>query len=282
MIKFLPLFKQKDLYLCTNKDIQKLIVAFIGMIPNEINKFIKGDYFRCDDQKKCTIYMQCDECKNKLGNLNFDQTNQTNEKNEINRKIKIYRELLYDNFFLFESLWLKYIASKLPIYKDFNHLKSKYEKASVYYRLLIEIDEKEGKKYDIIYKNQIGVKKIIKEMYDGKLDTKLFDSLVYPEKSFGFQQGIFITAAYCKNIQIIKYLIDKKLNINAYLKDGESVLMILTKNNQYDIVKLLINNGVNINQQDGYGKNAIDIAIMYNKCGSHDEIIKLLTNHNSS
>ena len=49
---------------------------------------------------------------------------------------------------------------------------------------------------------------------------------------------------------IVKYLLEKELNVNLANKEGKSPLMVAIKRQSLDIVKALLNKGANVNQAD--------------------------------
>ena len=71
------------------------------------------------------------------------------------------------------------------------------------------------------------------------------------------------------NLEIVKLLCENGANINLQDKDGFSALMIATDKGYLEIVKFLLENGANINLQDNNGNSALSIAI-----GNNDSKIK--------
>ncbi len=66
------------------------------------------------------------------------------------------------------------------------------------------------------------------------------------------------------DINTVSNLINQVSNINS-IKDefGNSPLHIAIKHHHLDIVKILINKGINLNEEDKYGRNALHLAIIY-------------------
>jgi ankyrin repeat protein len=58
-----------------------------------------------------------------------------------------------------------------------------------------------------------------------------------------------------------KYLIENGLNVN-YSNGGYTLLMtaVLAPTNTYDLIKLLVENGANLEPKNNHGENAIDLA----------------------
>lgn len=82
-----------------------------------------------------------------------------------------------------------------------------------------------------------------------------------------------------ETIKIIKYLISEKIELNEQNTIGNTPLInaiLLTKN--IEIVKILIENGADINIENGTNKNAIDLTI---KRKSHEILDVLLQYHDN-
>ena len=62
------------------------------------------------------------------------------------------------------------------------------------------------------------------------------------------------------SIEIIKILIENGADINIQNKNGTSALIFACENNNFDMVKFLIDNNVDINSINKNGKSAIDIT----------------------
>ncbi len=85
------------------------------------------------------------------------------------------------------------------------------------------------------------------------------------------------------DINTVSNLINQVSNINS-IKDefGNSPLHIAIKYHHLDIVKILINEGINLNEKDKYGKNALHLAIIYSNAEENNtdivwEIIKKIS-----
>jgi ankyrin repeat protein len=68
-------------------------------------------------------------------------------------------------------------------------------------------------------------------------------------------------ALYNSSVEQIKRLIERGLDVNSRLGD-ETLLMKAIKYNQYEIARLLIDNGADILLCDMFGRNALAIAKM--------------------
>lgn len=60
------------------------------------------------------------------------------------------------------------------------------------------------------------------------------------------------------NLALVKTLISKDININAFDENGSTALQLASGNGHLDIVKYLVENGVDVKVKDNQGKTAID------------------------
>lgn len=67
-------------------------------------------------------------------------------------------------------------------------------------------------------------------------------------------------AIHHKNIEAIKILLDNGSNINSSDKEGQNALHLAIYTRSFDICKLIISNGININARYGTGETALHIA----------------------
>jgi len=74
------------------------------------------------------------------------------------------------------------------------------------------------------------------------------------------------------HMDIVKYLVNKNMNIDLQDKYGRTPLMLFMGNEKYDIVRYLINQGCNVNKQDNDGQSIINY--MYNS--NDTDLLKLL------
>lgn len=78
-------------------------------------------------------------------------------------------------------------------------------------------------------------------------------------------------------IDIIKHLLNKGVNINARTKDGLLPLASAALLNNIEVVELLLKNGAEIDSKDGYGNTALDYALYE----GYDEIVNELLEKNA-
>lgn len=79
------------------------------------------------------------------------------------------------------------------------------------------------------------------------------------------------------NFELVKLLIDNKADINFKGQNEMTALLFAVREKKYELVNLLINNGADINIQGMEGMTALIYAVILNQ----KEIIKLLLNHNA-
>ncbi len=72
--------------------------------------------------------------------------------------------------------------------------------------------------------------------------------------------NLLIASARNNNVELVKLLIDKGVNINYQNNDGFTALMRALQYNNYDIAKLLIESGANIKLKNCLGEDAIKIV----------------------
>lgn len=82
---------------------------------------------------------------------------------------------------------------------------------------------------------------------------------------------VLILACYRNNMPVAKFLIEKKITLDFGSGMG-TALMAATFKGNVEAVKLLINNGANLNLTDANGQNVLMMAISV----KNTEIIKLL------
>ena len=82
-----------------------------------------------------------------------------------------------------------------------------------------------------------------------------------------------VKAIYSENVGEIKGLIENKMDPNTFVNDnGQTLLMWACQNNNLELVKYLIGKGANVNLLDGDKEN----ILVY--CSDKPEIIKVLLN----
>ena len=80
------------------------------------------------------------------------------------------------------------------------------------------------------------------------------------------------------NFAKIKLLIEQGVDINTRDKAGYTALMYASMNGRLDIVTYLIENGADVNLEDEYGTTALFFAQYYGESG-YPDIVKLLKAH---
>ena len=83
---------------------------------------------------------------------------------------------------------------------------------------------------------------------------------------------LLIDAAWEGNEKFVKLLIENGANVNHVAKGGFTPLIAASQNNHFNIVKLLIEKGVNVNHKDQRNMTALYVAAAY----GHKKIVKLL------
>jgi len=86
-----------------------------------------------------------------------------------------------------------------------------------------------------------------------------------------FNNKQFFTAAHSGNIQVLKTLLQKDININVQDHRGRTALMIATHNNDIATAQLLINTGADVNIMDDMQDN----PFLYAGAEGYIEILKL-------
>lgn len=108
------------------------------------------------------------------------------------------------------------------------------------------------------------------------LFIKMVSMKVIPGKDLEFYYGNYLLyAVSTNNVRIVDYLIENlNYDINSVGRDGVTTLIRATQYNAIDVVRYLIENGVDVNAKDNNNKTAYDYA----KDKNNIEIISLLEN----
>ena len=77
------------------------------------------------------------------------------------------------------------------------------------------------------------------------------------------------------NEELVKFFLDKGVDVNSNTDDGPTALMTACINENTNIVQMLIDNGANINLKDSDGDTALTKAIEY----ENTDIVRLIKNH---
>lgn len=84
-------------------------------------------------------------------------------------------------------------------------------------------------------------------------------------------------AVLAKDIALLKELLIHGANINEEDYNGLTAVYYATQNGEYEMTKLLIENGADFEVRDPYGNTPLSNAVLYyKKTDSGDKLIKLL------
>jgi ankyrin repeat protein len=91
---------------------------------------------------------------------------------------------------------------------------------------------------------------------------------------------ILMIASYYGQKEVVKLLLENGVDVNArqYAEDyanGRTALMLAARNGHKEVVELLIEKGADVNAGDEYGKTALELA--YEK--GHKEIAELIKSY---
>lgn len=143
------------------------------------------------------------------------------------------------------------------------------------------IEEMKMDKNETTYKNQsclslaakCGRIDVVKYLIENNTDVDILDDIGYNCLMWSISRG---------NIHVTKYLLlqtNKKINIDEYNNSRETALMMACHMSKFDEVKLLVNNGANVNKINSNKKNALYFAI--SKGNKNYDIIDYLLQHHS-
>jgi ankyrin repeat protein len=116
------------------------------------------------------------------------------------------------------------------------------------------------------------------EITDPQLLTifKLFTTkLFYLETYYGFNkkyEKVLLQSSKIGNLELIKYLVEKGVNINSKDNNGNNALLFASSFGYLKIVKYLVEKGVNIHDKNNAGNN----ALLFTSPGGHLKIVKYL------
>ena len=81
----------------------------------------------------------------------------------------------------------------------------------------------------------------------------------------------------------IKFLFQNGIDVNEKDKNGRNALHTLCESNSseklIDKIQFLIQNGIDVNGRDKYGKNALDFLCLFNSSEKKVDAIRLLMDH---
>lgn len=91
---------------------------------------------------------------------------------------------------------------------------------------------------------------------------------------FVYTSTLIHMASACENIEILKYLLNKGVDINLKNHFGYTPLIVAAEYEEFETVKFLVENGADVNIKSNTNESAIQCASRHNK----DEIKNYLTN----
>lgn len=98
-----------------------------------------------------------------------------------------------------------------------------------------------------------------------------------PVKSDPLMEEDLRESAMQGNLEAVRYLIRRKVNINAIDQDGRTALMLAAFNGHTPIVKELLGLGMPVDLKDKAGRT----ALIYASTGPYPETVNLLLTHNA-
>lgn len=102
-------------------------------------------------------------------------------------------------------------------------------------------------------------------------------SMRYDDYWLCFNSSSLIVTSFFGKINIVKMLIDRGANVNEQDGNGITALMEASYNSRIETVRLLINRGANVNEKD----NNESTALMFASDSGNIEIVKLLIDSNA-
>ena len=88
-------------------------------------------------------------------------------------------------------------------------------------------------------------------------------------------QASIIEAVYANQLDEVKSLLKKGIDVNSKDKKGKSLLLIATQAQYIEMAKLLVENGADVNLQD----NIFDSPFLYAGAAGHAELVTLYLQH---
>lgn len=222
-------------------DIRKIIVVYLPVNINDIVNENNALYYNSKKNK----------------NINAEIIKQ---QKKLSIKYKIF---WYDNVNFFEHIWLKYVCKTLP--KNYKNIKF-----IDFRRLCINILELyvcnrgfglrcsrfkqnlKSDRYDIYYEHV----KMVRPLFNAIENDDLIKINILTKKMVYFDhfywgtrntKNALMVASGKNNINIVKILIDNGSNLNIVNNKNKTALIYALMNKNFDIAELLINNGADIN-----------------------------------
>lgn len=227
------------------KSIEKILKqseTYFGQFPNDIKQIIAANSF--------------------VNQFNFIQIIDMCNEGALGDMIRNNRQL-------FETIWKKYINTKIGekhekmLLEDFKiSLNKKLRLYKIPCKNILANDK--YKKYHILYKNAKNINKLFKilkqkdalynliedELTNKSID-KLINKLVYVDQPINKKDTLLTLLSWRSNSEHVKSIIDKGADVNVTMTDL-TPLMHACKSGNFEIIKLLVNNGANINYKSDY------------------------------
>ena len=228
--------------------------------------------------------------------LIFDQEiiNESNENNEkddkVLKKIKEYGLIVdfveeennpkflhqsYAEYFIAKSVCLNEynVRYKKEIVKLFEN--RKYFLIRIFVNQILE-NKNENEQMSVFFDKEIIIKQVIEKCYIENLQFILknmieagvkFDDITFE----GGRKSLELAYSF-GNKEIVKLLIEKGIDIKKKDSRGNNALHLASLHGHKEMVEFLINSDIDLNEKDNDGLNALELASI----SGHDEIVELL------
>ena len=117
---------------------------------------------------------------------------------------------------------------------------------------------------------------IIETVREDNID-KVRELIRYKDEVGIYGHTALIYAVIDGHLEMVKLLINSGVDINIINNCGDTALMLAAYNGHLEIVKVLINNGVDMNIINKYGNT----TLMWAACRGTLNIVKILLNHDA-
>ena len=110
-------------------------------------------------------------------------------------------------------------------------------------------------------------KNLIQDVKEGRLDA--VKQKIKEIDFLDIREDLSKIAVSGGHTEVLKLLLNNRVDINARYEDGNTFLMEASKKGYFDIVKLLIDRGANVKEKNKEGKTAFSLAFDLAKSESH-------------
>ncbi len=117
----------------------------------------------------------------------------------------------------------------------------------------------------------------VKSFFQHNMFIKILNKIKNVPRSIDKNNSL-ILASYYGHIEIVKILLNNGANVNFLHKDGDSSLNIASREGHTEIVKILLHNGANINYINKDRRGSLIIS----SSKGHTEIVKLLLDNGAN